>query len=287
MKNSALYNEIFEPEVTALAPRFADRSMMITREGEIRVYGCRIHQHENGRKNAIFVVMRSNDHGLSFVTGEVPPDDPGARVASPWNDSYLTMISSLNEAGSGKRCAESHASASVQLQNHPSGTFVYRSDQGADGPWEVMKISDNVVHLQRLPLPLKKWKRWINIGQRRMPEDDRFHPVVFLGDAAGKVWSETVLPAPPIFELTYPHKGMRWYDPGVEPAFAETPSGRIIMLLRTSKDVHYECFSEDGGETWSEMKPSIFYSVATMPGIYTLSDGRLLAIWNNTCQKYK
>ena len=283
MKNSALYNEIFEPEVTALAPRFADRSMMITREGEIRVYGCRIHQHENGRKNAIFVVMRSNDHGLSFVTGEVPPDDPGARVASPWNDSYLTMISSLNEAGSGKRCAESHASASVQLQNHPSGTFVYRSDQGADGPWEVMKISDNVVHLQRLPLPLKKWKRWINIGQRRMPEDDRFHPVVFLGDAAGKVWSETVLPAPPIFELTYPHKGMRWYDPGVEPAFAETPSGRIIMLLRTSKDVHYECFSDDGGVTWSEMKPSIFYAVATMPGLYTLADGRMVAIWNNTC----
>ena len=39
MKNSALYNEIFEPEVTALAPRFADRAMMITREGEIRVYG--------------------------------------------------------------------------------------------------------------------------------------------------------------------------------------------------------------------------------------------------------
>lgn len=283
MENSILYNEIFEPELTAFAPRFADRSMMITREGEIRVYGCRTHEHENGRKNATFIVMRSKDNGLNFVTEEIPVDDPGARVASPWDDSYLTMISHLDEVGTSNHCAESHVPAAVQLHNPSSGTFVYRSPKGADGPWEVTKISDNIVHLQRLPLPLKKWKRWINIGQRRMPEDDRIHPVVFLGDAEGNKWSETILPAPPVFELTYPHKGMRWYDPGAEPAFAETPSGRIIMLLRTSKDVHYECFSDDGGITWSEMKPSVFYAVATMPGIYSLSDGRMVAIWNNTC----
>ena len=111
-----------------------------------------------------------------------------------------------------------------------------------------------------------------------MKDDNRFHPIVFLGDAEGKNWTETVLPALPVFELTYPHKGMRWFDPGVEPAFAETPSGRILMLLRTSRDVHYECYSDDGGVTWSEITPSIFYAVATMPGIYSLSDGRMIAV---------
>ena len=283
MKTDTLYREVFEPEVTALAPRFADRAVMVTREGEIRVYGCRPHEHENGNKNAVFMMLRSVDNGLSFTMEEVPADDPGARTASPWSDGYITMISHVDEVGESPHCKESHVPAAVQLQAHLAGTYVYRSAGGPDGPWEVEKISDNVTHLQRLPLPLKKWKRWINIGQKRIKEDNRLHPVVFLGDADGRNWTETVLPAPPIFEQTYPHKGMRWYDPGVEPAFAETPSGRILMLLRTSRDVHYECYSDDGGVTWSEMKPSIFYAVATMPGIYSLSDGRMIAIWNNTC----
>ena len=50
MGTSTLYREIFEPTVTALAPRFADRSVMVTNEGEIRVYGCRPYEHENGEK---------------------------------------------------------------------------------------------------------------------------------------------------------------------------------------------------------------------------------------------
>ena len=283
MKNPTLYREIFEPETAAFAPRFADRAMMITREGEIRVYGCRPHEHENGSKNAVFVMLRSNDNGLSYTIEEIPEDDPGARVASPWSDDYFTMISHLHEVGnSGAHCRESHVPGAVQLQPGLTGTWLYRSVGGPDGPWEKTKICDEIIHLQRLPLPLKKWKRWINAGQKRM-EDGRLHPVVLLGDHEGKNWTVTVLPAPPVFEITYPHKGIRWFDPGEEPVVTETASGKLIMLLRTSKDVHYQCFSDDGGMTWSEMTPSHFYAVATMPGLYTLSDGRLLAVWNNTC----
>ena len=284
MNESPLFHEIFEPTVTAHAPRFADRAVMVTRDGEIRVYGCRPYEHENGEKKALFVMLRSKDNGLSFTMEEVGPADPGASTASPWDNSYITIISHIDEIGSGNdHCHESHVPAAVQLQSHQAGAYVYRSSQGPDGPWEAIKISENNTHFQRLPLPLKKWKRWINVGQRRLEEDNRVHPIVFLGDPEGRNWTETILPAPPVFELTYPHKGMRWLDPGVEPAFAETPSGRILMLLRTSLDVHYECYSDDGGVTWSEMKPSIFYAVATMPGIYSLSDGRMIAIWNNTC----
>ena len=283
MKNAALFRGIFEPEVAAFAPRYADRAMMITREGEIRVYGCRPREHEDGTKNAVFVMMRSVDNGLSYTLEEVPEDDPGARIASPWSDDYFTMISHLDEVGNSAHCRESHVPGPVQLKRGIKGTWLYRSKGGPDGPWEVTQISENIIQIQRLPLPLKKWKRWINVGQRRLPEDMRVHPVVLLGDADGRNWTETVLPAPPVFEVTYPHKGMRWFDPGVEPAFTETASGRIIMLLRTSKDVHYQCFSDDGGVTWTEPEVSPFYAVATMPGLYTLSDGRLLAIWNNTC----
>ena len=283
MKNPTLYHEIFEPEFSAFAPRFADRAMMITREGEIRVYGCRPHEHEDGSKNAVPIVMRSTDNGVSFTVEEISPDDPGARMASPWSDDYFTILSHQSTAGIPGHCRESHVAGPVQLQKRMPGTWLYRSKGGPDGPFEVTQISEKIIQIQRLPLPLKRWKKWINVGQMRLADDQRIHPVVLLGDAEGKSWTEKILPAPPVFEVTYPHKGMRWRDPGVEPAFAETPSGRIIMLLRTSLDVHYQCFSDDGGETWSEMVPSCFYAVATMPGLYTLSDGRLLAVWNNTC----
>lgn len=282
MKNSFLYQEIFEPEVIAEAPRFADRTMMITREGEIRAYGTKVFEHEDGTRKVIFTVMRSNDNGMSFQTEEADAGSAGGSVASPWSDQYVTLLTLEKEHQFGNVCGENEISAAVQFNwKGENGVYVFRSTS-PDGPWTCKKISDNLTHLQRLPLPLKKWKRWINVGQRRL-EDNRLHPIVLLSDDDGENWRESVLPVPPVFEPAYPHKGVRWQDPGVEPAFAETPSGKIIMLLRTSKDVHYECFSEDGGETWSEMKPSIFYAVATMPGIYSLSDGRMLAIWNNTC----
>jgi len=271
---------IFEPREVAVAPHYADRAMMITKEGQIRCYGARMFEHEDGRKEASLIVMKSDDCGLSFREDEVTADDAGASTCSPWSGDYLTMIEFHGKQGGSWVSIEAEIRAARQLREHEHGTFVLRSSNGPDGPWEETKISDEVVHLQRLPLPLKKQGHWINAGQKKV--DGYFHPVVFLSDNDGRTWSEKILPAPPNFTVHYPHKGMRWFDPGVEPAFAETATGRIIMLLRTSVDVHYQCHSDDGGKTWSEMIPSPFFSVATMPGIYTLSDGRLIAVWNNT-----
>jgi len=271
-------NEIFEPVEVLKAPRFADRAMMMTAEGEIRVYGARLFQHEDGRKSAFSVVMKSDDGGWNFREEPVPPDHAGPSVPSPWSGDYLTMLSL--PASKDTICRESEVAAPLQLQNHEPGTYVLRSVNGPDGPWQKTKITDALTHLQRLPLPLKHRKRWINIGQRYT--EGTVRPVLFLSDDDGFTWREKILPYPPMFELHPPHKGLRWVMPGVEPAFAETPSGRILMLLRTSVDVHYQCYSDEGGESWSEMVPSHFFSVATMPGIYTLSNGRMIAVWNNT-----
>ena len=98
----------------------------------------------------------------------------------------------------------------------------------------------------------------------------------------GRTWRRKVLPAPPCHTLAYPHKGLRWRYCGCEPVVAEYADGHLEMLLRTSTDFHYHCYSYDGGESWSEMTPSPFYSVATMPNLLSLSDGRMLAVWNNT-----
>lgn len=54
------------------------------------------------------------------------------------------------------------------------------------------------------------------------------------------------------------------------------------MLIRTSLDCHYEAFSDDGGDSWTTPAPSRFYATITMPLLFRMSDGRLLAVWNNS-----
>ena len=65
-------------------------------------------------------------------------------------------------------------------------------------------------------------------------------------------------------------------------AILELKSGRLWMLARTSRDNHHECFSEDGGESWSAWQPSRFYGTLTMPTLFRLGDGRILLFWCNT-----
>ncbi|MDD3153254.1 MAG: sialidase family protein [Victivallaceae bacterium] len=277
------FRRIFEPTETAVAARFADRSMMMTPDGEIRLYGVRILEHEDGRKQFHYVVQKSFDFGISFAEESVPPDDPGARVQSPYSGDYLTLLtgSSRPPLPAHIRCEGSEYSAAVQHSLREDKVFLFRSTNGPDGPFTRTKVLDTPLQIQRLPLPLKHRQRWIACAQRW--EGDRFRPALLISDDDGRSWRENLLPAPPFQpEICPPHKGLRWLQTGPEPCVAEMPSGRLMMMMRTSVDVHYQCFSDDGGDTWSAMTASIFYSVATMPGIYALSGGRMLAVWNNT-----
>lgn len=54
------------------------------------------------------------------------------------------------------------------------------------------------------------------------------------------------------------------------------------MLIRTAHDEFWESWSGDAGDSWSAPVPSRFYGTITTPLLFTLRDGRLLAVWNNT-----
>ncbi len=54
------------------------------------------------------------------------------------------------------------------------------------------------------------------------------------------------------------------------------------MLIRTAQDYHYESFSNDGGESWSDPVPSRFYGTITMPTLQRLNNGNILLLWCNT-----
>lgn len=66
-----------------------------------------------------------------------------------------------------------------------------------------------------------------------------------------------------------------------EPRILVLKDRRIWMLIRTQAGFLYESFSSDDGKTWTEAKPSIFYSSNSPGCVIRLQDGRIAAFWNN------
>ena len=272
-----LLNKTWAPVRTGTPCCSPHMCLMALPDGELRAYGAQLH----GQDSFTFVVQKSTDWGMSWRLEPVDNLTPGASVQSPWSGDWLCMLNRL----SWKYDIPSAQFAENQFQPImtalPSdGVWLFRSTGGPDADFSARKILDEDIHLQRLPLPLKHRRRWIVTGQQRL--GDFIHPVLLISDDDGSSWAKQVLPYPPLHELKWPHRGYRWRQPGVEPVVAEHADGTLQMLLRTSQDFHYQCFSHDGGDSWTDPEPSPFYSVATMPNLLALSDGRLVAVWNNT-----
>ena len=72
----------------------------------------------------------------------------------------------------------------------------------------------------------------------------------------------------------------------MEPEVIELTDGRVMMLIRNQLGYIGKSYSDDGGETWSEMKslglqaPEAPATIRRIP-----STGDLLLIWNNTYKK--
>lgn len=276
MLNAPLSLEaVWAPVNVGVPPTNACRDMMALPGGEIRHYGTEVEPLADGSLRPRNVVLRSLDYGLSWKLSAIPADHPGATVQSPWSGDFLTVTGRGDASG---RVNLSHFQPAVP--DPEKGLWLFRSQRGPDGPFTAEAMEDDL-QIQRQPLPLRTRKRWLLPFQQRISEL-RVVWGVLLSDDDGRSWRKIEAASPPEGELQWPHAGYRWRQPGIEPVVAELPDGRLTALLRTSRDQHYESFSDDGGESWSLPAPSRFYGVATMPNLLTLSDGRLLAIWNNT-----
>ncbi len=274
------FEKIREPQIVGNPGTPAHIDLVKLDSGEIRHYGIHIFEHENGSKEFEFVMKQSFDYGLSWEETPIHTDHPGPSIKSPWSGDFLVLRTVVLPTYKALSISPSRIYPAVQNITE-NGIWCFRSANGPDGPFEKTRIREDLPHIQRLPLPLKQKKRWIVPGEEWIGKIQ--HPVVLFSDDDGFSWKKLVLPPVPRMEkIEWPHKGMRWSQCGCEPVIAELPDGRLQMLVRTSADFHYQSFSDDCGETWSAMERSPFYSVATMPNLVTLSDGRLLAVWNNT-----
>lgn len=267
---------VFAPEVVAVPPSNPVRDLMILPDGEIRHHGFR-GDFKTG--NVVSVYLSSRDHGFSWSEHETPPFSPGATVRSPWSGDWLTVLSHH-----GKPCLEEYQSIHAQCAR--PGLWLHRSATGPDGPFVSTRIGDLQPRLltPRQPLPLKSRRRWLLPAHAAATtgEVTRLQPLVYLSDDDAETWRLVCLPPIPRPELHWPHQGLRWFNCGEEPSVAELADGRLHMLIRTAHDRYWESFSHDGGETWSPAQPSRFHGTITTPLLFPLSDGRLLAIYNNT-----
>jgi hypothetical protein len=105
---------------------------------------------------------------------------------------------------------------------------------------------------------------------------------LLISDDDGGRWKEVRLKSAPPHTITWPHKGIRWQNGSCEAAIAELSDGCLLLIARTSQDYHYQYYSYDGGDTWTDPSPSPFHGTLTMPAFLRLSGGRLLFFWCNT-----
>ncbi len=244
----ASLDAIYAPVVVAAPPANAFNGLVRMADGEIRHYGGGGY-------------ITSGDHGLNwtehrFTDAERKRGDGVAMARNPATGVWLRAVSSGD-----------------------AGTSVFRWADGLDGPRETIGLDKRRFIMIRPPYFLKSRKRVLIAGHL---SSRPMRIGVFRSDDDGKSWALTLLQPGPGFEVVPPHRQPRWENNCCEPTIVELKDGRLWMVARTSQDNHHECFSEDGGASWSGWQPSRFYGTLTMPTFLRMADGRLLFFWCNT-----
>ncbi len=156
--------------------------------------------------------------------------------------------------------------------------YVIRSIGGIDGEWVKEQIDTNGAIMIKPVVYIQNGSRAIAAFHTKY----RNGCGTYYSDDNCKTWKKSNQVNAPDHKVGGLHRGERWNHGAVEPSVVELQNGNLWMLMRTAQDMHYESFSTNGGETWSEPKPSRFYGTITMPTIQRLSDGRILFLWCNT-----
>ncbi len=245
---------IYEPREVLAPTSDAYRSLCVMPDGEIRCYGG-ISDACNPDAPRRPVYHASRDCGLSWKLHYADPDALGCAVRSRASGRWLALA--YDKSG--------------------EHMYVRLCDDVAACDSHNFRLVELPVCLNpcRLPMQLERGNRWLIAGQY----DD--HAAVLLSDDDGESWRLVDIKKSDKFELKPPHLGMRWENSGLEPTVVELDD-RLVMVLRTSTDYHYVCYSSDNGDSWTKPRRTFFHSTLTNPCLLKLSDGRVVFFWNNT-----
>ncbi|MBR4218795.1 MAG: exo-alpha-sialidase [Bacteroidales bacterium] len=250
---------IYAPTVVGVPPSDARADMCVMPDGEIRVYGARYRTPEQPK--GIPVYIASTDGGLSWK--------------QYFHKGVMGSATYFPEWGLWMKCAEN--------AGNETGTFVLISKEGPDATTtNAVKVSRRKHECAFLPQRTADGKRVFFTAQQ-LDENQEKPAVYFYSDNKGKSFQQVVVHQPEQQRVVYPHKDVRWsVGNGTEPVVCEVEKGKMLMLLRNSTDCFYQSFSYDRGSSWTVPQPSPFQGTNTTPFLLRLSDGRIVAFWNNS-----
>ena len=259
-----MLRRIYEPTVVGMPLSDARRDVCILKDGEIRSYG-----YLYGKK------AHSGDGQSAYLSSK----DCGISWTKHYSKGVMNSCTYIEGADIYLGVAEKWGDE--------IGLFVKRSVLGPDDPSpEIIKVMDGKFRDSFLPQESAFGNRVWFTTQKIVdsgPEGPETLPVFVFSDDFGKSWNVRILQKTPPFELKYPHKGLRWCKAsGAEPHATELSENEMMMIIRSPHDCFYVSYSYDGGDTWSKPEPSTFYGTNTTAYLLRLSDGRLIAFWNNT-----
>lgn len=255
----------FEPTIVGVPPANAFRSLWRAGDGSIHSHGFT----GTFKKPSGLVSMVSRDEGVSWETEILSLVRPEGRK-DPFNT--YTPPGLKQDPNNGDWLAVIDGSEPYLLR--------WKGDPWTVAP-DVSVITERNLIMMRPPIFIRNEKRMIAAGHDMNPNPIGGRTSIYHSDDGGTTWGAAHLPDTPRHTIVPPHEGLRWQNPGVEPTLIELNDGRLWCLLRTSQDRHYETFSEDGGESWSALRPSPFWGTLTMKTFHRLPDGRLLLVWSN------
>ena len=146
--------------------------------------------------------------------------------------------------------------------------------QSADGgqTWTPIRYLD-CGHSYAMPIGLlehSSGRLLVTIVYAASPAKRTFEVVVMLSDDGGESWRLSQ-------EITRPGKSVD------EAVIVELQDGRVWMLNRPGAEAYVlQCFSSDGGETWSPPEASQFVSADAPADALRMRDGRLVVCWSNS-----
>ena len=257
-------DEYPRPRVVGTPPADGGRGLVRVSDKEIRHY-------DGDRTQPGFLVSRDNGETWKYQkTGpDYPPNFGGMSKEAP---------SLVRNPKTGE-----------YIRVQPIKDYVFLSHGGLDGKWVAATKDGRASDAWReqkddlLSLPgIMRSPLFIDGGKRIILPTHGNGTTMWLSDDGGLTWAKsknTIKSQPHVAAGV--HRGLRWQNNGVEASVVELKDGTLWAVLRTSQDYHYESFSRDRGETWSEGAPSRFAGTLTMPTVGRLPDGRLLFLWTN------
>ncbi|NHE59864.1 sialidase family protein [Cyclobacterium plantarum] len=220
----------------------------------------------------------SSDHATAYLAGRYSSDK-----GESWTEADVEILP--NEGGMNVMSV-----SLLRLQNGDIAMFYLRKND-TDDCIPMMRISKDETESWSEPIPCitdKEGYFVLNNDRVIQLEDGRLMLSVARHAGPDMEWSGKG----DIFSYYSDDNGQTWQSSEEvpnpedivlqEPGVVELEDGSILMFIRSNAGVQCYSYSQDRGETWSEVEKSTLVSPVSPATIERIpSSGDLLAVWNN------